>query len=599
MSTPSIPIKRWLLLVIVSLVMIIGGYFFVQNRTAHDYNEKLKYILNRITLVDTGNSHAIMDGNHDDSAYIHVTRQVLFAASFKNADAKLYTLLRNADIFSYYIGVNIDQRRDSAKSYYLRVLQEAKETKRPIYECKAYVGLAGLGSGLGNGYPFMKYAACADSVATSIQSDSLQAIAYIVMGNCFMVKNKRDTAYRYFNMASNLANKLGDSTIKRNCYLGYANLYLSYGWYDDAAINASKAMQIDSSVHNHNTFQMVQDYVLIAQIHSQIPQIGPQMARECYYEMLNFCKNPQNRVYHTWIDNTKLEIYKTYIQEKHFDRALAFLNDKANHDAIFSILSHFHQTYTIIWNKARRELQDHKFAPAKKLMDEVIDDLIFVRADDKVKIQAYIERDSILIALGKEDEAAKNINDTVRKMAKTYNLNCNLSQLYQFLSKSYKSKAYGDMANYEKALKYQELSSNYKDSIAALLNDKQFSISKLLIEKKHSDDMLTQTKEKKQNSNRILYLVGFIVASFIMGLVAWFKILRQRAPIIKFLIVLSFLLTFELISHFTGDFVTEVTHDNTIIIFLINLIIGVILGAFHSFLEGWAMKKLNDPAVAP
>lgn len=585
--------KKFLTLIVVFLVVSAG--LRAQNKGVIIKQLTVeKNPLKRFVLLDSLADCYLMDGNNDSLALAAGEQQIQLAHNYSQ-ELELKALLLNGARWCYYVGNNADKRYKQSHDYLMELLERAKEERNPVYECKALVQLVSLGGYYGNAFPFANYAVDAEKLALSVNSDSLKVIAKIAAGHALFFKNNYTEAYNKYFEATDIANTLGDSVFKRCCYMRFADLYNELRMYPEAVQNLSLALAIDSSKSFFNKCNIIEDYNWMAMVHLNMPEQGAQMARRDDEILIRFCSLPANNIYPTWAASAKIGVFDCYVREKHFARAYNYL--KNNPDAR-KLLSSFNQQYRIDLSQAQASYVSGDYHNADVLMHRVLKEV--KNNEPQVLISADLNMDSILIKENHYTAAGYYLHDAL-KISEDHNIITEeIAGIYGMIGNRY----FHDK-NYALAYYYLNKKESYKDSINTDKNKYQFILTSIRKEKETLMNDRKRKQEAKADKNRLLYIFVAFVVVLLFAAAAWLKVLSGRKGIIKLCIILSFLLTFELLSNILDGLLGEPISNNPIYSFIIKGILGVLLGIVHTHIEKVTVGKLTQedtghkPETAP
>ena len=115
---------------------------------------------------------------------------------------------------------------------------------------------------------------------------------------------------------------------------------------------------------------------------------------------------------------------------------------------------------------------------------------------------------------------------------------------------------------------------------------------------KERERLQLSEKVKNASSNfqeKILYISILIVVLVCFGGAAWLKVLKSpNETVVRLCIALSFLLIFELISHWLDGKLDRFIGDSLLIKFTVTLIIGSLLALVHNSFQEKTIEKLNE-----
>jgi len=520
----------------------------------------------------------LMDGNSDDSCYTLCEARLRYSS--RRSDLNFAALLSNGDKWAYYTGVNSNSRLHTAENYYALLLEDAKEKRNSVYECKAYAHMASLVRYYPANPRYLAYAISADSIASILKSDSLHVIGKLALAQNRIYRNEIVEAFRNISSAAGFADEISDSSFKRQCYIQYAALYYKMKMVPEALNNVMMAFRIDSSKESYNKFALLEDYGWKAMVHYLIPDIGYQLARRDYSEWLAFCN--KMKIYPTWANTIKLYIFNSYVKERKFDSALAYF--KQNQE-LNGLLEHYKQEYKMVWATASYEYAKSQLADAEQEIRTVIDTL--KDNDNQLLIEAQFDLNSIFVAQ-KKYEPSMQLLKNIQAQSTDMNVFEELSHAYQKLSLLFAANH-----DFERAYDAGKRSVALRDTVNQFKNEALFNQLRVEQEKQRTDARKQKVDAGKIRKTRTLYLIGGFLIVVLLGSCAWLATYKVPPPLIRFTVVLSFVLTFEMLSHVLHEPLSNATGDNPIALFILDLIMGAVLGAIHGWIEKKAMKKLG------
>jgi len=542
--------------------------------------------LKRFVLLDSLACCYLMDGNQDTLAFETSEEQIQLARKY-SPELELQALLQSGIRWYYYVGNKPKTRYEQSCDYLTELLEKAKEEKNQIYECEAMTQLVCLGSYYGNDFPYTHYAVESEKLASLMSNDSLKILAKLAAGRAFFFKNSYTDAYNKYFEAADIANELNDSTFRRLCYMRFADLYNELKMYPEAIQNLRLALKIDSSKKYFNKRNIIEDYNWIAMVHSNIPKVGPNMARRDDEILIDFCSSPVNNIYPTWAKSVKVGVYECYIKCKHFKTA----NDyRIKNPDVDTILKLFDQKYRSDVGQALACYEDGKYPQADSLTRIAISEL--KNKEPQLLLSADLIMDSVLIKENK-NKAADSYLHKALQIAKDHNIVTEeIAGVYGMLSK-----AYAQQKNYRSAYYYLNEKQKYNDRVNTDRNTNQFILSSLQKEKESLMNARKRKEEKKEDKKQLLYIgIAFIVV-VLFASAAYLSATSGKKELVRLCIVLSFLLAFEAISNVIDGVLGESINDNPIYSFAIKAVIGILLGVVHNRTEKYFIGKLNAQEI--
>jgi len=537
----------------------------------------------RSSLYEELTCDYLMEGNMDDTCFRLCNENLSDALNSGNPALILPTLLRIGDKWAYYTGVNRMNRVHHAELFYRFLVTEAKDFHDAFYECKGYAQLASLARYQPGAKKWLDCALAADSVANTQKSESLYVMASLALAENKLLHNETIPALQYGGAAMDYADNLKDSTYKRDCYVFHARFYLQMNMGQEAMKAISAAFKIDSSADYFSKGRLLDDYSLKSRIHQLQGEFGNELERIDLCEWLSFCK--KNNIYYVWSSTIKLYIFDSYVREKLFKDAISYYNN--NQQQLQLLLYRFGQSYQFMWATAKAARFENRLNEATTLLHIVLDSLIAKDEDGAPITRARLDLYEVFFLQQKYTEA-RRILDTATASTSDINALKHIANDYNELSKVF-AKQNDFIAAYQAEARGIKL----KDSVAAIKKEADLNLVSVQQAKNRADRKTEKKALEKANSTRLLYFsVGALILA-LLGLCAWFSTWQLPPFVIRLTIVFSFVLTFELIQNSVHGPVEYLSGENPILIFVIDLLLGGVLGVIHHWIEKKAMNKLG------
>ena len=197
--------------------------------------------LDKMHALDAlANYYTWTEGGYDEAtAY---GRQMIKLAT-ESRDNKLIALAYVLNGLRLVEAIPSTEREKELRNYFDTAVQIAKKYNLPFYEASAYIGLAGIQFHvvLADGDEMSKWGEDALRLSTSISNDSLRSMAMVAIANGYRFKNNNLSAFRYFNDAIALAEKMNDPYLVTYSYRAFGRFYEGLRDYDKALLYFSKA----------------------------------------------------------------------------------------------------------------------------------------------------------------------------------------------------------------------------------------------------------------------------------------------------------------------------------------------------------------------
>lgn len=451
----------------------------------------------------------------------------------------------------------------------------ARSINEHDYVAIGYTRMAGLLRKKGDGAKAVEIATLALTDVHNVDNDSLKALVYIELGECYLQKGEAVAACKNYNTAYDLAVRSRRPYLQSDIDHKLADLYYSLGDLPDAKEHLLKSVKLNKmSKYGEG---LIRDYTELARVTDNPEYI------KMVFKLADSLK-VQNKIIRA--KNILLAIYMTI--EKDSEKAIAYLNSEPDLVAFFNKdgIENYHFQIGEIYRYANNpDSALHYFKLAEPA--------IVANFDKSISKYIFLEMAACYRMKNDRDNAILYYEKMLEY--------CRSSDLYytSVISDSL-SILYGTSSDFEKAYNYKVLATKSKDSLQALSKESDIALLGVTREKAEHEEQLRQHAEQLANKRDLQYMAITIAISVIFIFFLVIGMFPVSKVFIKVFGYFSFISLFEFIVLVLDNTILhDITHGEPLKLWLIKigliaLLVPVQHGLEHRLIHFLESRKLLE-----
>ena len=428
-----------------------------------------------------------------------------------------------------------------------RAIEFARSKNNANYSALGYCTMANLLTKKGDPQGALTNAFTALSYIQNVTSDSIKAVIYMQLGDCYENTNDAVNAFTNYNYASDIGLRTNSYLLLTNIYHKYYNLYDALGDSANAFGAAKESLALNRE--HHNDEGIVNDYYLMAQNTNNELYIlkGLALADSLHLNKL--------------VLRFKIMMlsYKMVIV-KNAPEAIAYLDQPDLKKAIQSKgVSNYYFTRGEIYKYAGQLdsamyymklaepdlIQNLNTLSARDLYNEIAD--IYALKNDNQNAVIYYEKS---LELSKDLGEYKDIITTSNKLSKLYEAT----------------------GNFEKSLSYSKQEIAYTDTLQKKTKERDIALLHVELERKKHDAAFAAEQQKAERTINIQYMAITVVIAVVFVFILFMGFFPVSKFTIKMLGYFFFISVFEfLVMLIDNNILWKFTHGQPLKLWLIKI----------------------------
>jgi tetratricopeptide (TPR) repeat protein len=502
-------------------------------------------------------------------------QQIEVAELSRDRELMLKAVLSNAN--RLYSNGGVQQNLVHAKKFSERALELAKTSHLDEYIAWSYIYLSRGARMEGNHDKALNYSNLANSLALTLDNDSLQISAFLSLGKVYQSRNEKLLSFRNYLQGMNLAEESNITDQIKTAYFSMADFYRDLEDYEKAKDYLFKVEEI--SKKENNKYELMYIYNTLGQIYTQDKNFD--MARVFHEKAIVLSDEVKMEILKI---NAYFGILNQYLVSKQGGKALKYFNEKPELKN-FMLSSGFDYFLNHAYGVAYTQLK--KYDSAKYYFDKAEPGFLsrankfnqfffyqdygalhFERRDYKNALSYYLKAK----AIGEERKDLEILRDMSGK----------LDSVYQQLG-DYKN-AYANNAKYNL----------YKDSLNKLSTEKDLLLLEVENEnkRKQREAELAEIATRERHNIQYMGITAAIAAVFI--LLVMLGIFSVSKTTIRILGFFAFIFLFEFIILLADHQIHHWTHGEPWKILAIKIGLISVLLPLHHYLEEKVIHYLTS-----
>lgn len=406
---------------------------------------------------------------------------------------------------------------------------------------------------------------------TNIISDSIKAVIYIELGNCYQANNQSVLASTNYNRAFDIALKVKSVPLQSDIYHCFSEMYSSLGNDDEAKEELKKSLALDKE--NKYGEGMVRDYFDLARITEEKFYIDKTIELADSLHLYTFILKAKG-----------LMLAYFEVIEKNSDKSLKYLETETD----------LKQWYLNTGNANYYEAIGNIYYYSNKI-DSALHYFKLVEYDFLKNYDEKLSR-NIFWEIAQCYEKLNEIPNAIAYYTKVLALckKMNDAGAIAEISSSL-SNLYGQQNDFKQAFVYSKLSIEYKDSLRNLSKGRDLALLDVDRETRKHQEELRQEQQRLKRKRDLQYMAITIAISIIflcMLVIGMFPVSKLT---IKMLGYFFFISLFEFIVLLIDNvFLTSATHGEPLKLWLIKIGLIAMLVPVQHFLEHNLIKFLES-----
>lgn len=520
-----------------------------------------------IALGKLADYYYLYNLNRQGDSVLH--EQFMVADLSNNSQLILLALFGNAITNVSLITTSEDF--DKTIQFIEKGINYAKSQNKFDYIALGYIRLANVLRKRGQNNKSLDAANIAAQYLSNIISDSVKAVIYIELGNCYQATNQSVLASTNYNRAFDIALKVKSVPLQSDIYHCFSEMYSSLGNDDEAKEELKKSLALDKE--NKYGEGMVRDYFDLARITEEKFYIDKTIELADSLHLYTFILKAKG-----------LMLAYFEVIEKNSDKSLKYLETETDLKQWYlntGNANYYEAIGSIYYYSNKVDSALHYFKLAEydflKNYDQKLSRNIFWEI-----AQCYEKLNEIPNAIAyytKVLALCKKMNDA----GAIAEISSSLSNLY------------GQQNDFKQAFVYSKLSIEYKDSLRNLSKGRDLALLDVDRETRKHQEELRQEQQRLKRKRDIQYMAITIAISIIflcMLVIGMFPVSKLT---IKMLGYFFFISLFEFIVLLIDNvFLTSATHGEPLKLWLIKIGLIAILVPVQHFLEHNLIKFLES-----
>jgi tetratricopeptide (TPR) repeat protein len=520
-----------------------------------------------IALGKLADYYYLYNLNRQGDSVLH--EQFMVADLSNNSQLILLALFGNAITNVSLITTSEDF--DKTIQFIEKGINYAKSQNKFDYIALGYIRLANVLRKRGQNNKSLDAANIAAQYLSNIISDSVKAVIYIELGNCYQATNQSVLASTNYNRAFDIALKVKSVPLQSDIYHCFSEMYSSLGNDDEAKEELKKSLALDKE--NKYGEGMVRDYFDLARITEEKFYIDKTIELADSLHLYTFILKAKG-----------LMLAYFEVIEKNSDKSLKYLETETDLKQWYlntGNANYYEAIGSIYYYSNKVDSALHYFKLAEydflKNYDQKLSRNIFWEI-----AQCYEKLNEIPNAIAyytKVLALCKKMNDA----GAIAEISSSLSNLYR------------QQNDFKQAFVYSKLSIEYKDSLRNLSKGRDLALLDVDRETRKHQEELRQEQQRLKRKRDIQYMAITIAISIIflcMLVIGMFPVSKLT---IKMLGYFFFISLFEFIVLLIDNvFLTSATHGEPLKLWLIKIGLIAMLVPFQHFLEHNLIKFLES-----
>lgn len=520
-----------------------------------------------IALGKLADYYYLYNLNRQGDSVLH--EQFMVADLSNNSQLILLALFGNAITNVSLITTSEDF--DKTIQFIEKGINYAKAQNKFDYIALGYTRLANVLRKRGQNDKSLDAANIAVQYLSNIISDSVKAIIYIELGNCYQATNQSVLASTNYNRAFDIALKIKSIPLQSDIYHCFSDMYSSLGNDDEAKEELEKSLALDKE--NKYGEGMVRDYFDLARISDEKFYIDKTIELADSFHLYKFKLKAKG-----------LMLAYFQVIEKNSDKSLKYLETETD----------LKQWYLNTGNAPYYEAIGNIYYYSNKVDSA----LHYFKLAEYDFLKNYDEKRSrnIFWEIAQCYEALHEIPNAIAYYAKVLALSKKMNDAGAIAEiSSSLSNLYGQQNDFKQAFVYSKLSIEYKDSLRNLSKGRDLALLDVDRETRKHQEELRQEQQRLKRKRDIQYMAITIAISIIflcMLVIGMFPVSKLT---IKMLGYFFFISLFEFIVLLIENvFLASATHGEPLKLWLIKIGLIAILVPVQHFLEHKLIKFLES-----
>jgi tetratricopeptide (TPR) repeat protein len=523
----------------------------------------------KVSLLDNL-SRILMNVNLEESEKYGL-QLITLAEESRDRKLMIKAYMSNGERCSYFVAQKSFANRSI--EYYNKAFDIARENKMEKEKGEAQLRIAGIYLSQSDRDKALLNINQAFSLISTLGFDSLLSESHNVYGLVYQARNEKTLALRHFLNAFRIAEKTGNVSLLRNCYIHLSNFYSRIEDYDKAIDYYMKAYKsLDRMKEKNVPYQRCIDINTLGNLFANKKNYDIAIS---YFE--RSIRMADSLKYVTLKIPGSISLINQYLRSDQPKKALDYFNSPAGENmrkfmTNFGLSAVIDQSYGYIYTEMNRfDSGRYHFLKAMPYFEN--------STNENNKINFYFQLANMYRKTGEKAKAieyflkVKAMGEKIGLLESVKTSAKNLDSLYA---------ASGD---FKQANVYNGIYYLYKDSIEKLNKENELAQIEALDEQQRQERLLVAQAEEKEKRNRIQYM-GIVIAigALFIGLVmmGWFKV---SAATIKAIGFFSFLLFFEFLFLIFKKNIYFFTNGEPLFDLLFMIALAAILVPLHHWLE--------------
>lgn len=403
----------------------------------------------------------------------------------------------------------------------------------------------------------------------NINSDSVKAIVYIELGDCYLSKGQSVEACKSYNNAFDIALKSKNHILESDIYRRLANLYYVLGDITEAKKSLLKSVGVNKTYGNGEG--LIKDYTELARV-----------TDDTFYVKLSLSLSDSLHIdnYKLRVENIMLAIYMTKLTDSR--KALEYLNSQAELKENFmegGMANYYFELGEIYRyaNNPDSALRYFKMAEPDLFKTFDASNAKYIFSEMAVCYELKNDKKNAI------DYYEKTLDYSKGDLSSIASISNSLSELY---------KQTGD---FQKALSYKTIATKTQDSLTQLSKNKDIALLEVARETRKHEVEIEQEAEHLKNVQNLQYMAITISISVVFLCLLVIGMFAVSKLVIKILGYFFFISLFEFIVLLLDNtFLNNATHGQPLKLWLIKIGLIALLVPCQHFLESRLLKFLES-----
>ena len=392
-------------------------------------------------------------------------------------------------------------------------------------------------------------------------SDSIKAIVYIELGDCYLAKGDALNAFTNYNNSFDIGVKSDNITIQSFVYYRFAALYRNLDKDDEAKLQLLKSVDLNKEYRNDKG--LVKDYLQLAKLTASKEYIEKALSLAAALH----------------IDDDLLQAKRVMlayyeVKEKNSSLALHYFETEPDLKQFYLNLSTAHYT----WAKASIYLYSNKIDSALYYYNLAEHDIVNNFGISTAK--DFLNEEAQCYELKKDVLKAIEYYEKAMRLSRQIGDPNSIAAISESLSSLYEAQG-----NYKSSLTYARQATNYRDSLSKLSRERDIALLDVDREKRRHEAELVAENERLIRSRNLQYMaitIAITAVFILMLIVGMFPVSKVT---IKMLSFFAFICLFEFIVLVIDNTLLSFTHGKPLQLWLIKIVLIACLVPLQHSLE--------------